>query len=257
MEGLEALWIVISYNNSKLTEDAVNSIRRQNVPVRIVVWDNDSPDGSGERLANKFRPVRNVTVVQSGKNILWTPALNAAVDQYWTNEHFIGFANNDLVLPADATEKFMKLAFRPEVGMVGPTGSGFGGPQDFVSHHGPYHEADLTNLGPLRTTFLAGACVFMRKSVYDDIGPFDEDMPLGADDHDYAIRLKAKGYQIWIDESVYVEHVSHASGKSPAWNKWGSQSWKAFEKKWDNYYTTEDEALKSHWGGVYHEGYDR
>lgn len=261
MERLDVLWAVISYNNHELTLKAVQSLRRQTVPCRIVVWDNNSPDGSGDQLAARFVNTDNVTVVKSGSNLLWTPAVNAVAEQYWHGETYFGITNNDVELPEHATEHFIRIVSRPEVGVVAPTGSGFGGPQDFVSHHGPYHEADLSMLGPKRTTYVVGACTFMRREVYDQVGPFDEDMPLGADDHDYSIRLKQHGYQIWVDESVYASHVSHASETSPdataVWSEWGQKSWQVFQDKWAGYYLNEEEAIKCHWGGIYYEGYDK
>lgn len=251
------LWIIVSYKNAHLTRININNLLSQTVPVNIAVWDNNSPDGSGAKLGRWFHGEDRVKIFKSPENILWTPALNRAVEKFWDGERYVGFANNDVVLPKHATKELIKTASKRNVGMVGPTGSGLGGPQDFVSHHGPYADADKTNLGPKRTTYLVGACIFMRKEVYDLVGPFDEDMPLGADDHDYSIRIKQKGLEIWVDESVYIAHSSHATGSSPEWGVHGTKSWEAFAKKWSGYYSSEEEAKKSHWGGIYHEGYDK
>lgn len=254
---MDVLWVIISYNNSHLTTQSVEAILNQSVPCRVVVWDNKSPDGSGDVLRERFQNTENVTIVESETNLLWTPAINAAISQFWNGERYIGISNNDLTIPKFATERFISTVSQPEVGIVAPTGSGLGGPQDFATHHGIYKPFRARHLGTKRVTYVVGACFFLRKDVYDHVGPLDEEMPLGADDHDYCIRLKKEGYQIWIDEGVYAQHECHATGADGNWNVWGQKSWDRFHEKWKGYYTDEEEAFKCHWGGVYHEGFDK
>jgi GT2 family glycosyltransferase len=246
---------VISYNNFSYTVEAVDSLLNQTVNVAVVIWDNASPDGSAEHL--KELKSEQVSVVCSPENVLWTPAINRILEG--RNEPFCGFMNNDISLPHYGIERMLEIASRKEVGIVAPTGSALGGPQDFVTHHGAPDDREgyCARLKPKRTTYVVGACCLLRREVWDEVGPLDESMPLGADDHDYCIRLKAAGYQIWLDERVYAKHHGHASGSSENWNEWGGKSWEAFNKKYDGYYVSEEEATKCHWGGVYQPGWDK
>jgi GT2 family glycosyltransferase len=61
-------------------------------------------------------------------------------------------------------------------------------------------------------SMLAFLCVAIRRSVYDEIGPLDEQFGMGMfEDDDYARRLKAKGYRIIYAEDVFVHHWGSAS----------------------------------------------
>ena len=158
--------------------------------------------------------------------------------------------NNDVQLPG-ATFRNLEIIFDtdPKAGMVGPLCPALGGPQEPLSAQ--YRPRALgSNMMPFRAAFLLGACLMYRKEVFDEIGPFDETMPLGADDHDYSIRMKHAGYHLWVQPNVCIWHKGHASD-GPEWDEWGGKSWGAFNEKWGGYFATEEEAIKCHWGGEY------
>lgn len=261
----DTLVIVVGYGNPHLTEVAVDSLCGQTEDVDVVVWSN--PDGQTD-LRERLNDLASdsVTVHHSPENVLWTPAINAGIKEYSTSHLFVGWMNNDIYLPPTAIECMKETLQDPLVGLTAPYGASLGGPQDFASSEGAWTDlapswAELQEAlrprKPARVTYLMGALGLTRKSVWDEVGEFDEDMPLGADDHDYCIRLKRAGYQIWLTRSCHVEHIGHASGASGNWNSWGEKSWAHFNEKWAGYYATEEEALKNHWQGYYTKGYDR
>ena len=100
--------------------------------------------------------------------------------------------------------------------------------------------------------------MLVSRECFYDVGMLDNDMPLGADDHDYCIRAKAKGWTIWVVNSAYVDHVGHASFSKAkkTWKDAGELSWKRFNEKWDGYFYDEEEATKAHWAGTYTPGWD-
>jgi GT2 family glycosyltransferase len=257
----DVLMVVVSYNNMDLTMRAVRSLKEQTEEVRVLVWDNASVDGTVAWLERN-----KIEHVASERNVLWSPAVNAGL-QYRENETYVGFMNNDISLPPDAIKRMTDLLKSDEkIGMVAPMGAALGGPQDWATHHGNWTMLSptveelqdlLKGRPPKRATYVVGACTLLPHKVWAEVGPLDEEMPLGADDHDYSIRVKQAGYQIWVNEDVYASHYGHASGHSENWGIWGPKSWDRFNTKWANYYKTEEEAIKSHWGGEYHEGYDR
>lgn len=248
----DVLMVVVSYNGLEHTKVAVESLREQTIPVKIVVWDNASNDGTQEWLAEQS----DIIVHLSKDNLLWTPAINRAIDQYSEVESFIGFMNNDLWIPPDGLHRMVNIAADPQVALVGPMGSNIGGPQDYAHHWGAWTDiaSDLsmlqTNIAqrpPKRTSYIIGACVILRREVWDELGPLDEDMPLGADDHDYSIRAKQAGYKLMVAQNVFVEHVGHATGEEKEWSEWGKKSWEAFNKKWVGHFTELEANI--HWSG--------
>lgn len=248
----DVLMVVVSYNGIEHTKVAVDSLRNQTVPVKIVVWDNASKDGTREWLSNQTDIIAHL----SDDNVMWTPAINRAIEIYSDSERFIGFMNNDICIPPDGVKRMADVAADPQVALVGPMGSNLGGGQDYGHHWGPWTDI-ATNLSVLQDkiaqrppkchSYILGACVVLRRAVWNDLGPLDENMPLGADDHDYSIRAKRAGYKVMVAQNVFVEHVGHATGSEGEWSEWGKKSWDAFNEKWAGYFTEPEAHM--YWSG--------
>lgn len=259
----ESLIVVVSYNNCDLTLRAIEALKKQTVPTRIVVWDNNSPDGSARRLAQ----VQGIELIASPENLMWTPAINRAIAEKWDGEPFIGYMNNDAAPGPTCIERLTNVLRDESVGLAGPVIERIGGPQDVANTPinsmvvGREQNLDqaIERLPVKRVTFVLGAFAMLRKEVWDQVGPLPEDMPLGADDHDYCIRIKHAGYQIVVVQSAYAQHAGHASSKQEGkanWDDWGGKSWQVFNEKWAGYYSTEEEAIKCHWGGDFVDGWE-
>lgn len=255
---VNTLAVIINYSDEVNLLRCLDSLRGQ---ARIVVWDNASTDNSVVQVRKKFP---DVTVHESPQNILWTPAINAAIDTYLENEDYILVSNNDIVYHSDTIRKLQRTAAQPETGIVAPIGSGLGGMQDFAHQHGKGNKIRdphgfVQNLPDLRVAYVVGASVMFRSDTYANVGPWDNNMPLGADDHDYCIQLKEHDYHIMVCQSAYVSHKGHASGSraKSAWDEWAGKSWEAFNKKWAGYFFNKEEAVKCHWGSEYHPGWNK
>ena len=218
MEQKSILSIIISYNDFKNTYMTVESLLNQTIKTKIVVWDNNSKDGTVEQLNNMFGDL--ITVHESDENMYWTPAINAAFKNYYDGEQVIHYSNNDISYPNESLERMVKDLIETNAGAVGPTGSAIGGMQDHVIHHPEDSSfssredfyAAIKNRPPTRASSLQGACVLMRAESFKLMGPLDNAMPLGADDFDTSIRIKCMGLPLFISQSGYVNHVGHASG---------------------------------------------
>lgn len=257
--------VVINYNDIENTIACVDSLLDQTLKTKIIVWDNNSVDNSVNILSKKFGS--NINIVNSNKNIYWTPAINKAFEIFYDNEDYIHYSNNDIVYPFESLERMINDAERTNAGMIGPTGSALGGLQDYFSHHfkedGEFktfeeHYAFLSNRAPTRASSIQGACVVMPKKAWIKVGGLDENMPLGADDFDISIRVKEMGYSLYVSEQAYVHHRGHASGnKAPGeWSNVGRISWDYFNKKWNGYYFNEVEALRCIWEHRYYPKWD-
>ncbi|HEX3109660.1 MAG TPA: glycosyltransferase family 2 protein, partial [Thermoanaerobaculia bacterium] len=73
-----------------------------------------------------------------------------------------------------------------------------------------YRDLDLTR--PQRVEQPAGAALMIRREVFDEIGPFDEQFsPAWFEDVDYCARLKAAGKEVWVVPAAAARHVGGAS----------------------------------------------
>lgn len=254
----EVLMVIVSYNDRLNTLKAIQSLKNQDTDINIVVWDNASTDDTCTMLMG----IPNINVVLSKENLMWTPAINDAIKSFYSGEKFIGFMNNDIsFIDSDTLSKLLQAADDPQVGIVAPVGARLGGMQDFVSHPEDYSK----NKPYTRASYIVGACCVLRKDVWDQIGILDNTMPLGADDHDYCIRIKEEGLGVYVCQEAYVDHVGHASSRTAegrqVWNDWAGKSWESFNNKWsgnDNqpYFIDQLEADLCHWGSQYFYGWN-
>ena len=250
------LAIVVSYNDATSTINCVASLKDQ---ARVVVWDNASKDTTTDAIKMRFP---DVTLHECDYNAMWTPALNGAMEEYYDGEDYILFSNNDIAYPPGVIPQIRTGFADPSAGIVAPAGSNLGGQQDFAYHHpcpsGTNWDQWVAGRPTVRANYVVGASMMVSREAWEDIGPLDNDMPLGADDHDYCIRAKENGWSIWVVNSAYVRHKGHASGQKARheWNEWGKRSWDVFNKKWAGYFFNEEEAKKVHWRSEYTPGWD-
>lgn len=242
MTSPNVLACIVAFNGLPHTINAVESLRQQTMPVKICVWDNNSTDGTRDWLLQQD----DVSCVLSERNVFWSPALNGLVEQCHEGEGFLLFMNNDITLPPHGVADMVEVAQRPRVGIVGPVVPMLGGPQD------PLVALKDRDTSPQRVVFVLGACTLMRYGVWQKVGKLDEDMALGADDHNYCIRLKDYDYHIYVVRSVHAGHVGHASSHHPdgakAWDAEGGKSWGHYDRKHAGYFATEKEAIDAHFG---------
>ncbi len=144
---------------------------------------------------------------------------------------FLLFLNNDteIVTPEWITA-MMEFAQQPEIGVVGakllyPNGTiqhagvtvGLGGvaghPLVGFSAESP-HYFGIT--GVVRNcSAVTAACMLVRRDVFERVGGFDENMPVGFNDVDFCMRVLRAGYRIvWTPFAVLYHHESASRGRS-------------------------------------------
>jgi GT2 family glycosyltransferase len=248
---------VVTYNDAVNCIKTVESLLGQG---RIVVWDNGSTDGTAGKLHARFGPGA-VTVHEHHENAMWTPALNSAIEKYYDGEKFIMLSNNDIIYRPNVVKRLSEAFLDEKVGIAGPTGRAMGGLQDFETHWRRakgIHPNNVDGLPTVRANFIAGASFMYPGRFIEEIGPLDGSMPLGADDHDYCVRVKNAEYHVVVVNSAYIGHMGHRSGTHAKefWEEWGGRSWAAFEEKWAGYWYNELEAIRCHWNPEYVPGWD-
>lgn len=263
-DWVSVLAIVVAYRNRELTRRCVLALLAQSPGVRLFVWDNASGDGTAEMLYDM-----GIEHYASPENVYWTPAINAVVERYWNGEDCIAWLNNDTEPAPRCMERLEAELRDPIVGLVAPMTTMIGGPQDLSQNPAAQQALNrdrnnpdraLDGLPSRRCTFVLGACAMTKKSVWDEVGPLHPEMPLGADDHDWAKRVKDADYQIRVVQSAYCYHKGHASagdGGKPHWDELGWRCWQKHDEVWEGYYFNESEAVRCHFDGRYFPGFDK
>lgn len=218
-------------------------------PDRIIVVDNGSGDASGEGLLLRARerlgPAQAVRTGPKGRedsptaypafSLLTLPenrgyaaALNAALGPSLAGgpEDFFLLLNSDILMRAQALAALLQCAAtRPDTGVFGATIlAGRGAHLECAGGCRYVQWATVTRpcLAGLSLTqatarpeprldYVHGACMFVRKAVFQAAGLFDERFFLFGEELDFCLRAKNLGFGLgWCREAI----ASHAGGAS-------------------------------------------
>ncbi len=202
--------IILNWNTCGLLEKCLQSLTdlTETLPFEVVVVDNASSDHSREMVKAKYPAVR---LIENPVNLGFGAGNNVAAPQ--TQGRYLLFLNSDTVVMENALSGIVAYAdSRPEVGIVGakllnedgslqfscrtypnlmtgffrntPLGRLFPG-NKFASD---YLMQDWDHASPRDVDWVSGAALMLRRTLYDQIGAFDEDYFMYCEDVDLCYR---------------------------------------------------------------------
>src|SRR3954452_13342761 len=241
---MNLLIVIVNYRTADLALDCLQSLRDEVACLpgtRVIVTDNASGDDSVERLEAAVRdnswdgwatiqPLRQNGGFAAGNNAAIIPAL-AAEDP----PRFILLLNPDTIVRPGAIRSLVDfLECRPEIGIVGsrleepdgtPQRSAFRFPTVLGELEGGLRFGPASRLlerwvcapavpahsGP--TDWVAGACMIVRREVFEAIGPLDEGYFMYFEEVDFCHRARRAGWSCWYYPDARVVHlVGRSSG---------------------------------------------
>ena len=232
--------IIVSYNTRQLLDDCLASVfaaERPSGGLEVVVVDNASRDGSVEMVAEKYPAV---SLLSLADNRGFSAANNWGAEN--SHSEYILFLNSDTTLNEDALVKPLAyMQSHPQVGALTVNLIYPNGQRDPDNHRGfptPWnalcHFSGLSKLAPDNPRFngyfqsyadfsqthlvdvIAGSYMLMPRSVFTELGGWDEDYFFYGEDIDFCYRIRQAGCQI-----VYYPHASvlHYKGASSGLRK--------------------------------------
>lgn len=235
---------IVAWRGAELTIDCLRSVEpevRALPDCRVVVVDNDSGDGSAERVERAILDHgwdRWATFIRASNNGGFAAGNNIAIRAMravCSSAEFILLLNPDtLVRPGAFRILIDFMSSHPEVGMAGgrcedPDGT----PQVccFRFHNTISEISSYLRIGVFDRLFkrfltrleipaqscevdwVAGALMIVRTAVIDDIGLMDEGYFLYYEETDFSLRAKRAGWPCWhVPESRIVHLVGQSSG---------------------------------------------
>lgn len=222
--------IIPTRNGFQLLRQCVKSIVKKTryKNYEIIIVDNGSDDGQTLEYLRHLDSTGHARILEYDKPFNYSEINNFAVRH--ALGQIIGLVNNDIeVISSNWLTEMLSYARRSDIGAVGAklyytdgrlqhagVIVGLGG----VAGHS--HKGYLGNspgyfgrlLLPQEMSAVTGACLLVRKSVYDEVGGLNEnELSVAFNDVDLCLRIKEKGYRnIWTPYAELYHHESATRG---------------------------------------------
>lgn len=236
--------IIPVWNRCELTRDCLTALAKttEGVSWELIVVDNNSTDGTQSFLSSLAGDVR---IIRNQENLGFAKACNQGAQA--ARGKYLVFLNNDTV-PLDGWLRALvsEVEGHSEVGVVGSKllyGDGT------IQHAGvvflraqlsPYHiyrqaSAELPAVN-IRREFqvVTGACMLIRRTLFEEVGQFDEEFRNGFEDVDLCLKVREKGYQVVYQPRSVLYHLEsqtpgrklhEESNATRLRERWGSHWW--------------------------------
>jgi GT2 family glycosyltransferase len=226
--------VVVSFNCNGPLIDCLRSleVERGDVPLEVVLVDNDSRDDTAYAVATGFPWVR---LIVNRQNLGFSRAVNEGLR--FTNGDYVLILNPDTVVPPGTIGRVVyELERHPDVGMLGCKLVRPDGTFDHACKRGfptllsaLYYFSGLARRFP-RSPYFAqytaahlgideagpvdavnGAFMLVRRSAVDEVGQLDERFWLWAEDLDWCQRYWERGWKVLYWPEAEVVHLKSAS----------------------------------------------
>ena len=227
--------IIVNWNSKDYVARCVESIARCTLDINheIVVIDSGSFDGCGELLG---RIAPSARFIQNADNVGFAAANNIAART--SRSEWLLFLNPDTEVSPDAIQQLLDASRSLEnAGILGTRLLNTDGTlqtscvMPFPSLFGLLLNSDYMlriapNLHPFQSALsfassrepttvdaISGACMLVRRSVFEQIGEFSEDYFMYCEDIDLCRAAVRHGYRNYYVPSAYIVH--HGGGSRP------------------------------------------
>ena len=221
--------IVPCYNRNEMTTECIQSVMENTQDYEIIIIDN----GSDPPFKPPFSGFNEIRVIRNEENKGFPVAVNQGIRK--SKGDTIILLNNDVVVTPGSLNHLAAWLESDQVevtefgdkgpsyvngslsfDIVGPTTNYCAGLQrvqlpSYQNIDELNQEADAlfeSSRGEgEEVNWVIGFCMAFKKSLYDEIGPFDESLwPCSGEEIDFCYRSKEKGFSVGIARDVYVHH---------------------------------------------------
>ncbi len=234
--------IIVSYNVKPYLEKCLNSISQATLPLKkeLIIIDNNSQDGTTQLIKNNFP---QVILIENQQNVGFSAAVNQGLKKAGGNYFLL--INPDTIVQQNTISILVEyLKNNSDVGVVtckilNPNGT----LQPACRRSIPtpriafYRLIGLSHLFPQSKTFgrynltyadenalteveaVSGSFMLFRREVYEDVGEFDADFFMYAEDLDYCCRVRQAGWRIVYHPQTRAVHFKGSSARLSPYRK--------------------------------------
>lgn len=219
--------VIPNWNGSDVITECIDSIKNQNLkPLEVIVVDNGSTDGSVEIIKKQFPEVKLISLE---KNIGFAGAVNKGIKA--AKGDYVFLLNNDATLEKNCLEELIKTAQTNKsditqctiltnggklIDSVGDEYSIWGlpypGMRNQPSDKAPKKDKEIFSA--------SGGASLYKKSLFNEIGYFDEDFFAYYEDVDISIRAHMQNKKIFLSTKAIVHHkMNYTAKKLPGFSR--------------------------------------
>jgi GT2 family glycosyltransferase len=254
--------VVPVHNRAELTARCLDSLLAapDQAIAEIVVVDDASTDSTSTVLAE--RP--DVHVVRHERNTGFAESCNDGVSA--AGSEWLVLLNNDTVPQPDWLSSLVRYASARE--RLGAVGSKLLFPDGTIQHAGVVFSRELTPqhiyLGfpgdhpavakSREFQAITGACMFIRRELFEESGGFDPGFVNGYEDIDLCLRLRKRGFEIhYCHESVlyHLESATRGFASNTRNHALFLERWGEFARADDIAYYIEDDLIEITYPGQF------
>ena len=232
--------IIVNYKTYELTKNATKSVLETvKSPYEIFVVDNDSQDGSYEKLKSTFKDEiasGKIKLIANDYNQGFAVANNIAIKE--SKGDFILLLNSDAIVKDGSIDNSLDyIKNHNDIGAIGPkillpngeldkaAKRSFPNPKNSFyrlfgfskinknSEDNNYNLNDLDPDGIYEVDSLVGAFMIVRKETIEQIGLLDEDYFMYGEDIDWCYRIKEAGWKVIYYGKAEIIHYKGSSSK--------------------------------------------
>ena len=224
--------IISNYNTYKLTADCIDSIykHKPNFKFEVIVVDDASPDGSGNKLKELEKKYTRLFVLQNLKNVGYVRSNNRGLLK--SKGEYKLLLNSDTKVKEDAIKNLVEFADKtPDAGVVGSRLLNIDGSIQESCFDFPtvwnvinYKKFVPNTNGPVVVDIVVGASFLITPLSYKLVGRLSEKYISYFEDLDYCRSVKKVGlktYHLPTSEVLHLhgESFKQLSDKSNRWKK--------------------------------------
>lgn len=222
--------IIPTRDNEQVLRKCIESIKQKTIypNFEVLIVDNQSTDEKTLTYLDSLKIDRRFRVIKFNSPFNYSAINNYAASL--AHGEIIGLVNNDVeVINKDWLCELVRHALRADVGAVGAKllysdraiqhagvvlgiGGLAGHSHKFYDHNncGYFGRANLQQ----ELSAVTGACLLVRKNVFEQVGGLDENLPIAFNDVDFCIKVRESGLKnIYTPYSMLYHHESISRGQ--------------------------------------------
>jgi len=213
--------VIPNFNGKSFLKKCFDSLKIQNCSFKVIVIDNGSTDGSSKYISDYYP---EFTLINNEENMGFAAAANQGIKS--SNTDYVFLINNDIELEKNCVSNLLEC-IQKDVNYFAATSK-------MVQYH---NRTILDDAGDEYTIFgwtkkvgngksikmyqnerevfsaCAGAAIY-RRSIFDEIGYFDENFFAYMEDVDISYRARIHGYKCFYCPKAIVYHVGSGTSGS-------------------------------------------